>query len=809
MLEQLLHTYLKWTGKRHLSPFLHGLTHLGRPSANLFPLELLEQGLSIVLSGLNNAMAIQSNLDWVWPHWVERQADPEWDEFIPTAINLIKTNLTNRNWTSLGLEDSAQEGMVDPVGMLTLRPYGWSVFPYVRFDGRNYFPPRMFRRGQVHQSLLEGNLPCVVTAYSVHPDLEWKSEALALALGGQELLSYRHLLANRSRTPLSLRFGLTLRPYNPLTIGHINSIRYQDRLWTVNDEPGLWLSEEPDRVTLSDRHHGDPLVRDVQIADRTSLKSGSGIACALAEYDLTLGPGEAKTYDTFGVLAASPAAPSARPPAVWDGARSERLEHLREVREAGLRLRIPDARLEEAFYAVKGHLHVFDDGDHFSPGTFTYHKHWFRDASFIALAFENLGWHRRVTPKLAGYPRLQGGDGFFKSQQGEWDSNGQAMWAMVQHVRRGGDPAWLEKWYPSLLKGAKWIAKMRDRTRDVPSPHYGLLPPGFSAEHFGPNDHYYWDNLWALAGLEALRWAAGRLGRGRDTAWVEDLLQDYRGDIAASMDWAWKKNGGAALPCSPYRAPDSAAIGNLVGISPLAVLPPDPSWLPGTVNYLAANNLRDGLFFHKIVHTGLNPYLSAQLARAMMALGDGRWSAILAALLRRASPTYTWPEAMHPRFFGGCMGDGDHGWSAAEFLNLVRDMLVVERPGALQLAESAPPEWFRPGLHLEVTGARTLHGTVDYSFRQGMLSATLSWNLRRKAHQDEAPLYFSLPRAAGLEPGPSVAAEGNAHRVPLTGDAGTLTFYAATAAEESSPPRNGHVPKSAAETLSPLRRSHV
>jgi Zn-finger nucleic acid-binding protein len=29
------------------------------------------------------------------------------------------------------------------------------------------------------------------------------------------------------------------------------------------------------------------------------------------------------------------------------------------------------------------------------------------------------------------------------------------------------------------------------------------LPPGFSAEHLGPNDYYYWDNFWALAGLKA------------------------------------------------------------------------------------------------------------------------------------------------------------------------------------------------------------------------------------------------------------------------------------------------------------------
>ena len=33
--------------------------------------------------------------------------------------------------------------------------------------------------------------------------------------------------------------------------------------------------------------------------------------------------------------------------------------------------------------------------------------------------------------------------------------------------------------------------------------HAGLLPAGFSAEHLGPNDFYYWDDFWSIAGLQA------------------------------------------------------------------------------------------------------------------------------------------------------------------------------------------------------------------------------------------------------------------------------------------------------------------
>jgi hypothetical protein len=793
MLERILQAYLKWSGKGYLVPFLDGLAHLGRPSSVAFPMELMEQGLAIVLSGLNNTMAIQSNLDWIWPLWVERQVDPDGEEFIPTAINLIKTNLTCRNWTSLGLEDAPREAMLDPVGMLTLRPYGWSVFPYVRLDGRGHFPPRLMPRWQASQRLLEGSLPCVVTRYEVDPALEWKSEAMALGLNGEEFMAFSHTLANRSSSHLSLRFGLAIRPYNMLTMGHINSIRYQDRLWRVNGRNGLVLLDEPHRVVVSDRHHGDPLLRDVLIAGRTSLKSRSGIACGQAEWDLELAPGEVRVIDSLGIMGGKIAkAPAAALAGITrkahSDARARQAERWRDLQSDGLRVRLPDARLEEAFLAVKNHLHVFDDGDHFSPGTFLYHNHWFRDSAFIALAFENLGLGARVERKLRDYPRQQTGDGFFKSQRGEWDSNGEAMWTLVNHVRRGGNANLLDLFYPSLIKGAKWIDRMRRSTRGAPSPHYGLMPPGFSAEHFGPNDHYYWDNLWSIAGLEAALWTANKIGYARDAAWLEGMLTDYRGDLNASMDWAWKKCGCKALPCSPYRSLDSAAIGNLVGVSPLDILDPKTPWLAGTVQFLMENNLREGLFFQRIVHTGLNPYLSVQLARALMAMGDPRWYAILEALVRRASPTYTWPEAMHPRMFGGCMGDGDHGWSAAEFVNVIRDMLVDDRGGMIRLGEAAPGKWFKPGLNLEAAGAPTLYGNVSFALRQGPVAAFLTWSVHRMPHQDQAPIRFSLPLASGLAPEADYPIENGCYRILLPGDAGTMAFPTARGAASGSGP---------------------
>ncbi len=735
--------------------------HAGQPSESAFPAELLEQGLAIVLSGLNNTLAVQSNPGWVWPYWVERQIDPDSESFLPTATNIIKNNLTHRNWTSMGVDGSSREAMVDPVGMLTLQPYGWSVFPYLRLNDEIFLPPRM--RERVRQELEETTLQAVVTRYAAHPSLTWTSEAMPVLHESGELMLFTHRLRNESREPLKLTFGLTLRPYNPLMFSPINHLAYNDGRFRVNGDWSFYLAESPDRVSLSNRRLGDPLISMEESGRNDSLASHSGILAAAAEYDWELPPKSERILHSVGVIARSrDIAAVPRKTSTASRVRAWELDRLRHNETQGLRIKVPDAELERAFRAVKGRLHVFDDGQHFSPGTFLYHGHWFRDSTYLALAFDQMGLGSRVHDKAANFMRRQRRNGFFRSQNGEWDSNGQALWTLVTHVQRGGNPDLLEKHYSKLVMGGRWIDMMRRKTR-IHSPlhtardllHFGLLPAGLSAEHFGPNDHYYWDDLWSLAGLEKLIWTSRLLGRLEAAEEMENSLREFRADVKKSMERAFAHAGLQGLPCSPHRALDSAAIGNLVGLSPLNVVDPNADWVSGTVEFLMRNNLRDGLFMQKIIHTGLNTYLSAQLARVLIRRNDSRAFEILQSIIYHGGPTLAWPEAIHPRTHGGCMGDGDHGWAAAEFLNLVRDLLVREEGGQLLLLSGTPESWFQHGATVEVSSAPTLHGTVSLHLEVGEHSLSFNWNISRKPHQDFGELILCLPlsfaRSLGIQ----------------------------------------------------------
>src|SRR5690349_12494753 len=81
------------------------LRRFAQPSEVGEPIELLRAGMVFHARGLMNSRAIQHNLDWVWPYWVERQFNPRDDAFVPRAFSITHINLTHRNWTAIGLPD--------------------------------------------------------------------------------------------------------------------------------------------------------------------------------------------------------------------------------------------------------------------------------------------------------------------------------------------------------------------------------------------------------------------------------------------------------------------------------------------------------------------------------------------------------------------------------------------------------------------------------------------------------------------------------------------------------------------------------
>jgi hypothetical protein len=242
------------------------------------------------------------------------------------------------------------------------------------------------------------------------------------------------------------------------------------------------------------------------------------------------------------------------------------------------------------------------------------------------------------------------------------------------------------------------------------------LPAGFSAEHLGPNDYYYWDDYWAVAGLRA---AAKLAERYRDPAGGKEWLREADAlalAIERSLGRVGVRLGRPAIPASPYRRLDAGAIGSLAAGYPLALYAPDDPRLLDTAEYLLANCFVDGAFFQDMVHSGLNPYLTLHVAQVLLRRGDARCFDLIEKVAALASPTGQWPEAIHPRTGGGCMGDGQHAWAAAEWVLMIRNCFIREEGTALVLGSGIPAGWSGHPAMLSFGPAPTEHGPVSLRF---------------------------------------------------------------------------------------------
>jgi hypothetical protein len=175
---------------------------------------------------------------------------------------------------------------------------------------------------------------------------------------------------------------------------------------------------------------------------------------------------------------------------------------------------------------------------------------------------------------------------------------------------------------------------------------------------------------------------------------------------------------------------DAGAIGSLAAGYPLQLWAADDRRLIETVDLLLAEYSIRGGFFQDMVHSGINPYLTLHLAQVLLRAGDARWSGLVDAVAKLASPTGQWPEAIHPRTGGGCMGDGQHMWAAAEWVLMLRNSFVREEGDRLILASGIPRSWLEQHRPLSFGAAPTPYGDLSVVIEPAPDRVAVSWQGR-------------------------------------------------------------------------------
>ena len=131
-----------------------------------------------------------------------------------------------------------------------------------------------------------------------------------------------------------------------------------------------------------------------------------------------------------------------------------------------------------------------------------------------------------------------------------------------------------------------------------------------------------------------------------------------------------------------------------------------------------------------MTHSGINPYLSLHVAQVLLRAGDKRYFDVMKAIAQLASPTGQWPEAIHPITKGGCMGDGQHVWAAAEWILMIRDCFVREEDAEskIVLCSGVQDDWLAAEKEISFGPALTTFGPVSLLIQPGRDKITVSWN---------------------------------------------------------------------------------
>ena len=380
----------------------------------------------------------------------------------------------------------------------------------------------------------------------------------------------------------------------------------------------------------------------------------------------------------------------------------------------GMEVTLPEEKVENAF---KTNL-IYDliardkvDTDYVQTvNKFQYHAFWLRDASYIIRMYDLTGYHRIARQCLGFFPRWQQPDGNFVSQGGQFDGWGQAMWAYGEHFRMTRDRDFAESVFPSIERAVDWLRKAR-----AADPMH-LIPATTPGDNEDISGHVTGHNFIALAGLKNIIALADGIGRTKDAESFRHEYEGFREALLARLHAVTAGTGG-------YMPPGLDSLGgqdwgNMESVYPEVILDPHDAMVTATLNATRAKykegimTYGDGYWMHHYL-TMFNTETEVVRGDQEMAINE------LYALLVHTSATHAGFEfcivPWGTRDFG--MNLAPHGWFAARFRSLVRNMLVREQGNELHLFSCLSPEWIRDGATVAVRRAPTNFGPIDAELR--------------------------------------------------------------------------------------------
>ena len=403
------------------------------------------------------------------------------------------------------------------------------------------------------------------------------------------------------------------------------------------------------------------------------------------------------------------------------------------------------------------------------PGATVYDSFWYRDGSYIIVAMDAAGYADEAEKSLRLFndPDLKGelrecgqqSNGLWASPNEEWDSQGQALWALGRHYQLTANRTWLEGVYDNIRRGALWIKNSIDQTKRLSvngeKPiFWGLLPKGVSEDTGSTGRTYVYEHdFWGILGMREAVMASKALAKLEDLGWMSETLNEFQANLFASVKRAYSETAhGQFIPGDPFDA-DLDINGDIAACHPTHVLDARDPMVSNSLEWIAHHS-REGLYtwFKTLNNGNMWTYMTADWAMCYMLRDDlPTFNKLFQAYVNHASPTNGWVECI---YIDSRLGTGDmpHGWAAAEYVLLHRNSLVYEHKHDLKLCWGVDQDWLGDGAHICVKGAPTTFGKVDFDLSRSGSTLAFDHNLASVQGQPRPnQILLHIPASVGQE----------------------------------------------------------
>ena len=491
----------------------------------------------------------------------------------------------------------------------------------------------------------------------------------------------------------------------------------------------------------------------------------------LTQFELHLAPGASRTLifkmPVQPIAANDSAAVGELRQESFDSAFQRTADYWQQMLDHGMQVDLPEAKAADTFRAslIYDLMSIDHTGDDFiqTVNKLQYHAFWLRDGAHIMNAYDETGHFGAARECLLFFLKTQRPDGLFQSQSGQYDGWGQALWGFGRYYELSHDRAFAVQVFPAVKRAVAWL----DRARAADPMHLMPAANPHDDEFTQKTAHVTGHNFWALVGLQSAIELAKAAGQPQDAAEFQKEYDDYSQRLIAALRAVGAKNGDYIPPGIDVTGGQDW--GNMNTLYPDVLFSPFDPLVTGTLQHTRAE-YREGL----MTYAGLlHHYITMKNTEAELVRGEQQQvvADLYAILLHTSSTRAGWEYGVAPwgtRDFGRDLAP--HGWFAADYIALIRNMLVREQGDELHLLSVLSPDWVRPGDTVEVKNAPTAFGTVAFkgTFRPTGMSLDLQLNLRRQPEKIvlHTPWFVTL-KAARVD-GRSVAIEHSEVLLPST-----------------------------------------